>query len=403
VERIIKTLSADDMQGRATFTPGIEKAAQFIEGEYKQIGLQPMEGNTGYRQNFTMIKSTPTKAEISINGTAVPTENVAIQGNESFSWNKPEDAEIVKVGPDQDLRKAYMSALQSGRNMLILIDPKFGALFKRVRGRAMGGGVSFKDAQAKHASLAFVLGTFDDVKSFTVNYEVSSKELPLFNIAGIIPGKTKPNEYVVFSGHYDHLGIVTPVKGDSIANGADDDASGTTAVISLAKYYKKLNNNARTLIFVAFTAEEIGEYGSQYFAKTVDPDKVVAMFNIEMIGKASKFGQNSAFITGFERSDFGKILQKNLDGTAFKFYPDPYPAEDLFYRSDNASLAKVGVPAHTISTDQIDIDKLYHTVGDEFSTLDVGNITSTIRAIALSSRTIVAGTDTPTRVAKLER
>jgi Zn-dependent M28 family amino/carboxypeptidase len=127
------------------------------------------------------------------------------------------------------------------------------------------------------------------------------------------------------------------------------------------------------------------------------------MFNIEMIGKASKFGQNSAFITGYERSDFGKILQKNLEGTAFKFYPDPYPDQNLFYRSDNASLAEVGVPAHTISTDQIDIDKLYHTVGDEFSTLDVNNITSTIRAIALSSRTIVAGTDTPTRVAKLER
>ncbi|WP_432328827.1 M28 family metallopeptidase [Mucilaginibacter sp. P25] len=170
--------------------------------------------------------------------------------------------------------------------------------------------------------------------------------------------------------------------------------------MSLTKYYKKLNNNARTLIFVAFTAEEIGEYGSQYFAKQIDADKVVAMFNIEMIGKASKFGTNSAFITGFERSDFGKILQKNLKGTAFKFYPDPYPDQNLFYRSDNASLAEVGVPAHTISTDQIDIDKLYHTVGDEFSSLDVNNITSAIRAIALSSRTIVSGQDTPTRVPK---
>ena len=92
--------------------------------------------------------------------------------------------------------------------------------------------------QSKKTELVFVLGTFDDVKSFSVNYEVSSKELPLFNVAGIIPGKTKPNEYVMFSGHYDHLGILKPVKGDSIANGADDDASGTTAVISLAKYYQ---------------------------------------------------------------------------------------------------------------------------------------------------------------------
>ncbi len=94
-----------------------------------------------------------------------------------------------------------------------------------------------------------------------MSYAGKSEQLPLFNIAGIIPGKTKPNEYVVFSGHYDHLGILKPVQGDSIANGADDDASGTTAVIELAKYFKKLNDNARTLIFVAFTAEEIGEYG----------------------------------------------------------------------------------------------------------------------------------------------
>ncbi len=174
-------------------------------------------------------------------------------------------------------------------------------------------------------------------------------------------------------------------------------------MITLAKYFKRLNNNARTLIFVAFTAEEIGEYGSSYFAKTVTPEKVVAMFNIEMIGKEAKWGTNSALITGFDRSDFGPILQKNLEGTAFKFYPDPYTDQNLFYRSDNASLARVGVPAHTISTDQIDKDKLYHTVKDEFGSLDPANITSTIKAIALSSRTIVSGQDTPTRVAKLER
>ena len=249
----------------------------------------------------------------------------------------------------------------------------------------------------------FVFGKFDDVKSFNVEYVGKSEVLPLFNIAGIIPGKSKPDEYVIFSGHYDHLGIIKPMEGDSIANGADDDASGTTAVIESARYFKKINNNERTLVFVAFTAEEIGEYGSQHFAKTVDPDKVVAMFNIEMIGKKSKFGENSAFITGYERSDFGAILQKNLEGTAFKFYPDPYPAQDLFYRSDNASLAAVGVPAHTISTDQIDIDSLYHTVKDEVSSLDVSNITATIRAIALSSQTIVSGKDTPKRVEKLQR
>jgi hypothetical protein len=402
VQRIISTLAADDMQGRATFTPGIEKAAKFIESEYKNIGLEPFPGDDGFRQNFSMTRFTPLKTLVEINQKLIPADSVfASTSAASLDWSNNSDVEIVKLSAGKNFRKEYTGYLSSRKKLLILVDPQFTAIFNTLRDRLKKGSVTSKpnDNQA----VVFVLGNHDDLKSFSVNYIGKSEQLPLFNIAGIIPGKTKPNEYVIFSGHYDHLGILKPVQGDSIANGADDDASGTTAVIELARYFKKLNNNARTLVFVAFTAEEIGEYGSQHFATTVDPDKVVAMFNIEMIGKASKFGENSAFITGFERSDFGPILQKNLEGTAFKFYPDPYPEQDLFYRSDNASLARVGVPAHTISTDQIDIDKLYHTVKDEISTLDMGNIASTIRAIALSSRTIVSGEDTPKRVAKLER
>jgi hypothetical protein len=402
VEQIIKTLSADDMQGRATFTPGIEKAAQYIESQYKQAGLVPLTGNKDFRQSFTMTRTSTVKTLVNINGKLIPQDSVFTStGATAFNWTNNSDVQVAKIGAGKNFRTEYMGYLKSGKKMLIMIDPQFTAIFQSLRNRSLKGSVSNKKNDDQ--TLVFVLGNHDDIKSFDVSYTGKSEELPLFNIVGMIPGKTKPNESVIFGGHYDHLGILKPVKGDSIANGADDDASGTTAVITLAKYYKKLNNNARTLIFVAFTAEEIGEFGSQHFATTVDPDKVVAMFNIEMIGKASKFGANSAFITGFERSDFGTILQKNLEGTAFKFYPDPYPDQNLFYRSDNASLAAVGVPAHTISTDQIDIDKLYHTVGDEFSTLDVSNITSTIRAIALSSRGIVSGQDTPKRVPKLEK
>ncbi|MDB5031153.1 M20/M25/M40 family metallo-hydrolase [Mucilaginibacter sp.] len=404
VERIIKTLSADDMQGRATFTPGIEKAAKFIENEYKTIGLEPMKGNSGFRQNFTMVKTTGVKTTVTINGLNIPADSVAVMANMPFNWTAITDAEVIVVSPDVDFQNEYRKYTNSGKKQLVIVDPKFAPFFKRLQTFSRGGRAVFKDAPVKpQVPVVFVIGKFDAIKSYSVNYETKTQELPLFNVAGILPGKTKPDEFVIFSGHYDHLGILKPMQGDSIANGADDDASGTTAVITLAKYFKKLNNNERTLIFVAFTAEEIGEYGSTYFAKTVEPDKIVAMFNIEMIGKASKWGTNSALITGYERSSFGSILQKNLEGTNFKFYPDPYISENLFYRSDNASLARVGVPAHTISTDQIDIDKLYHTVKDEFSSLDVGNITSTIKAIALSSRTIVSGQDTPTRVAKLEK
>jgi len=124
------------------------------------------------------------------------------------------------------------------------------------------------------------------------------------------------------------------------------------------------------------------------------------MFNIEMIGTESKWGKNSAYITGFDKSDFGAILQKNLKGSNFHFNPDPYPQQQLFYRSDNARLAAVGVPAHTISTSKMDSEENYHQLSDEVSTLDLKNMTEIIKSIAISSQNIISGKDTPKRVKK---
>jgi Zn-dependent M28 family amino/carboxypeptidase len=166
----------------------------------------------------------------------------------------------------------------------------------------------------------------------------------------------------------------------------------------LAEYFKKMNNNERSIIFTAFVAEELGGYGSKYFSKQVDPELVVAMFNLEMIGTESKWGKNSAYITGYEKSNMGEILQKNLEGSVFKFHPDPYPEQQLFYRSDNATLARQGVPAHTISTSKMDSEPNYHKTSDEIGTLDMNNMTEIIKAIAISSSTIVSGKDTPSRV-----
>ena len=252
------------------------------------------------------------------------------------------------------------------------------------------------------------LQTFQMVKKINANKRASysfdlsqeGDKVMLSNVVGIIPGKSKPNEYVIFSGHFDHLGISSRnmKDNDSIYNGANDDAAGVTAMIMLAKYFKKINNNERTLIFAAFNAEEMGGFGATYFSKQFDPAQVVAMFNIEMIGTESKWGKNSAFITGFEKTNMGELLQKNLTGTNFTFYPDPYPTQQLFYRSDNATLARLGVPAHTISTSKMDNEPNYHKASDEVATLDLKNMNQIIKAIALSSKGIVAGIETPTRV-----
>jgi Zn-dependent M28 family amino/carboxypeptidase len=122
------------------------------------------------------------------------------------------------------------------------------------------------------------------------------------------------------------------------------------------------------------------------------------MFNIEMIGTESKWGKASAYITGYERTNMGKLLEQNLKSSGFTFYPDPYPQQNLFYRSDNATLARLGVPAHTISTSKMDSEPHYHQADDTIGTLDMQNMTEIIKAVAVSAQSIVAGKDTPSRV-----
>ena len=283
VKKHLYTLASDEMEGRKAGTPGIEKAAVYIENEFERIGLETFARSEDFRQRFTKT----------------------IKGN----------------------------------------------------------------------------------------------ELELFNVIGVLEGKSLKDEFIVISAHYDHLGIAKKaIDGDSIYNGANDDASGVAAVLALAEYFKEKGTNERSILFVAFTAEEMGLVGSNYFGTTVDPATIIAGINIEMIGKTASFGPNTAWLSGFERSDFGSIVQKNLEGSGYSLYPDPYKKFNLFFRSDNASLARLGVPAHTFSTTPIDVDKDYHQVTDNPETLDVPTITETIKAIAIGTMSMIDGTDTPSRV-----
>ena len=240
------------------------------------------------------------------------------------------------------------------------------------------------------------LNKFDELSTY--RQEFNEKGLALFNVIGILEGNSKKDEFIVISAHYDHLGINKNGNGDVIYNGANDNASGVAAVLALAKYFSKMKVNERSIIFVAFTAEEMGLIGSNYFGKKINPKKIVAGINIEMIGKQSQFGPKTAWITGYNKSTFGEIIQKNLEGSDYKVYPDPYLNFNLFFRSDNASLARLGVPAHTFSTSPMDKDLDYHKVTDEVNTLEIYTIAETIKAIAKGTSSIINGTDTPSRV-----
>lgn len=394
VERIERVLASDEMQGRKTFTSSIDRAADFIAGEFKKSGLKYFDGLKSYRQPFAMIKTKLIAASGSLDNHAVDPNNIiAVTTDAQLQFDEKSDFAKIVLDSNVNLMSEASALIKNNKKYIVFVSAFHAKDFNRLRR------FNRESFEAK-IPVIFVLSDVNPSKyHFDIKNEISSS--PLANVIGILPGKSKKDEYVIFSAHYDHLGIGKPdAKGDSIYNGANDDAAGTTAVIMLANYFSQLKNNERTLIFVAFTAEEVGGFGSQYFSKQINPDKAVAMFNIEMIGTDSKWGQNSAYITGYEKSNFGKILQSNLEGSNFKFEPDPYPTQNLFYRSDNATLAALGVPAHTISTSKMDIEPNYHKQSDEIETLDMNNMSEIIKAIAISSKTIVSGKDTPTKVEK---
>lgn len=402
VERIERILSADDMQGRKTFTPGIDKAADFIAAEFAKSKLSYFGNLKSYFQEFAMTKSKPVEVSGSIDNEPLTTDNIAANTTaKEISINSLKDYEVVIIRATDTFNRKVFPLFELEKNLLVLVDTAHRNRFKSIQ--RFAGNAKFPSG----VSQVFVLTGNLNPTAFNLHIRNEQTAQYLKNVIGVIPGKSRKDELVVFSGHYDHLGIGKPDKNqDSIFNGANDDAAGTTAVMMLARYFGEMKNNERTLIFVAFTAEEIGGFGSRYFSKQMNPDKVVAMFNIEMIGTESKWGTNSAYITGYEKSDMGKILQANLEGSKFHFEPDPYPKQNLFYRSDNATLAELGVPAHTISTSKMEEapnnEPNYHKQSDEIGTLDMNNMAEIIKAIALSSKTIISGKDTPSRVEKVK-
>jgi Peptidase family M28 len=393
VSRIENVLASDAMRGRKVNSPEIDKAADFIADEFKAAGLKTWKNDNSFRQEFAMVNPKQESLSASFDNAAVdPQKILIITCQPDFSIDQSSGYETSSIKAGGNIFQAATDLVGSGKNMIILVDSSFSKNFPRL---------SFfkRNILKTDKNIVFVLASVLP-KTFSITAKHEIKEQKLANVVGILPGKTKKEEYVIFSGHYDHIGVGKAVNGDSIFNGANDDAAGITAVIMLAKYFSAAKSNERTLVFAAFTAEEVGGFGSQYFSKQFPADKVMAMFNIEMIGTESKWGKNSAYITGYEKTDMGTILQKNLEGTGFSFHPDPYPDQQLFYRSDNATLAKLGVPAHTISTSKMDSEPNYHKVSDHVETLDMENMAMIIQSIALSSKTIVAGKESPSRVRK---
>ena len=221
---------------------------------------------------------------------------------------------------------------------------------------------------------------------FFVSNSTTIKE-PLYNIVAVLPGKSRANEIVMFTSHYDHVGPKGIGK-DSIFNGANDNASGTTAVMLLAKYFATRNDNERTLVFCTFAGEELGLLGSYDLAGRMNPKEIVALINLEMIG-IRQYGRNRVFFTGSRQSDLPWLLRKQLKKQRIQVIWED-ETQRLYERSDNYPFALKGVPAHTIMSSD-DLDQCYHRPCDEVKRLDLENMKRIVEGVALSVEGLVDG------------
>jgi hypothetical protein len=198
-----------------------------------------------------------------------------------------------------------------------------------------------------------------------------------WNAIGILRGSSEPNEVILLTAHLDHLGIgPANTLGDTLYNGADDDASGTTAVLTLAHVLADAPRPKRTIVFAVFGSEEIGGFGNRAFLAhpPVPLTQIVANLEFEMIGRPDPtVSPGTLWLTGFERSDLGPELAKH----GAHLVADPHPAQKFFRRSDNYALAQQGIVAHTVSS--FGLHKDYHQPSDEIGTIDFTHMT---RAIA---------------------
>jgi hypothetical protein len=388
VSSVLNFLASDDLKGRGNYTPELITAANFIAGKYKEYGLQPFPGDFSFHQPFNGRTSRDIyRDEVEWNGREL--------GQAEFIYLSPEIAPEAKTLSDFtliELTGAFSDSIffahwTDTTNTLIFwkADPQ-----KRQK-------IPFDEF--KHPGFppsANILFVIEDELPRTVSVSTAKNYLKnvLFNVVGVLPGRSRKNEVVIFSAHYDHIGSAKG-KGDKIFNGANDDASGVTAVLMLAKYFSLLGDNERTIFFCAFAGEELGLYGSSYLSELLHPEKITAVINIEMIGKTNVTGRNAFYITGASYSNLEKIFKSNLSNEKITIKPEP--GRDLFERSDNYSFAKKGVPAHTVMCSD-DYDPCYHKPCDEVKKIDMENMTRIIRAIAKASESIISGKDTPSRI-----
>jgi aminopeptidase YwaD len=405
-------LASDALNGRGSATHDELLAATYIASELEQYGVAPLGDDGGYLQRVTLEKKKPVSApEVSFSladGAAVAWKHGAefvLRDNEKTETSGPlqklQSGAAIQKGAfvllanggappsEEDMKKATdggaaailspATARQKAHWDVISKRLFEGSISLPSETGAIEGGtlpmlILSEDALAQLAKVAD--GTVLHLSAPMAETETIST----WNVVGVIRGSdaSLQKKAVLFSAHLDHLGVGAAVNGDSIYNGADDDASGVTAVLELARVLGSGARPRRTVLFALFGSEELGGLGSQYFREhpPVPLTEIAANLEFEMIGRPdAAVKPDQLWLTGWERSNLGPTLA--IHGA--KLVGDPHPKEQFFMRSDNYELALKGVVAQTISSYGLHAD--YHQPGDDVAHLDFKHMDQAIGSL----------------------
>jgi Zn-dependent M28 family amino/carboxypeptidase len=215
-----------------------------------------------------------------------------------------------------------------------------------------------------------------NVKPYFETYRdfYKAKGMEAYNVVGFIEGNDPElkKEIIIIGAHYDHIGFGEEVDGDTIANGANDDATGVAAVLAMARYFATKKNNKRSILFTLYSGEEMGLLGSKHLAARLKEQDInlYTMINFEMIGVPMVDKEYDAYFTGFDLSNMAPKMNDYVDYNLLGLLPKAKEFQ-LFYRSDNYPFYKAfNKPSHAISTFDFTNFDHYHKVGDEADKMD---------------------------------
>ncbi|AVR44192.1 peptidase M28 [Christiangramia fulva] len=229
-----------------------------------------------------------------------------------------------------------------------------------------------------NTAAAYIEGKFKSyaIKPFFETYRDSFQvgDLYGYNLVAVLPGKDEElkDQYILVGAHYDHIGKANPDADDVIANGANDNASGTVSVLEIAKEFAKNSDNKRSIIFALFSGEELGLKGSSHLAQKLKEKGIdlYTMFNIEMVGVPMKNKSYEVYVTGYDKSNLAQKFNDYTWKEVLGFLPQA-SEYNLFRRSDNYPFySNFKIPAQTISSFDFTNYPYYHHVNDEVEYLD---------------------------------